>query len=71
MVTGKPVKPYLQLISLSEKITSKGTEKKQREKIKIFDENKLRGMEEFKNFLFPSDTSGNGPNIHSNVLPNC
>lgn len=54
MITGKPIKPYLQLISLQQKILdSKTTVKRDRDKIKIFDESKLKNLHEFRNFLFP------------------
>ncbi|KAL4455376.1 hypothetical protein ABPG74_012528 [Tetrahymena malaccensis] len=67
MVTGKPVRPYLQLQSLADKIEMRGKERKQREKTKILDDNKLRMFEEFRNFNFSSDQK-NIPNTHSNFI---
>ncbi|EAS04655.3 hypothetical protein TTHERM_00241760 (macronuclear) [Tetrahymena thermophila SB210] len=67
MVTGKPIRPYLQLQSLADKIEMRGKERKQREKTKILDDNKLRMFEEFRNFNFSSDQK-NIPNTHSNFI---
>lgn len=55
MVTGKPISPYLKLQSLGDKIEMRGKERKQRQKIKVLDDTKLKIMDGFKNFNFSSD----------------
>lgn len=67
MVTGKPIRPYLQLMSLKEKIKVKFENTKAKETIKLLDENKLKNMLEFKNFIFPTSAAPFAPSTHPNL----
>lgn len=56
MVSGKPMRAYLQLNTLAEKIVDKGKESNRlKEKNRRCEESLLRQMDEFKDFQFAAD----------------